>query len=74
MLKQTLAMLIGVSVLSACGQKGALYIPEPGTKVITRPTTTAPDPQSQPATTAPPPADQPVDAKKGEKTPTDQPK
>ena len=38
------ALLASVLVLSACGQKGPLYLPEPAGNVIVRPTQT-PAPQ-----------------------------
>ena len=42
------------AVLAGCGQKGALYLPEAGGEVITRPTQTP----EAPATPEPPPATQ----------------
>lgn len=56
--------------LTACGQKGPLYLPEAPTEVVTRPAATPP-PSPAPEVTAPeetPPADQPEDPKKDKKS------
>lgn len=57
----TLAAVAG-ALLAGCGQKGALYLPEAGGEVITRPTQTP----EAPATPQPPPATQtsPAETKK----------
>jgi predicted small lipoprotein YifL len=51
----------GVLVLAGCGQKGALYLPESGGEVITRPMQTPAEapPADTPAADAPP-ADAPA--------------
>ena len=50
--------LIATLLLSACGQKGPLYLPEPAGNVIVRPTQTPP---------APPPATEDTDKAKERK-------
>lgn len=41
--------LIATLLLSACGQKGPLYLPEPAGNVIVRPTQTPPPPATEDA-------------------------
>ncbi len=41
------AALIAALLLSACGQKGPLYLPEPAGNVIVRPTQTPPPPATE---------------------------
>jgi predicted small lipoprotein YifL len=55
---RVVAVTLAVSayaLLAGCGQKGALYLPEAGGEVITRPMQTP----EAPATPEPPPATQP---------------
>lgn len=48
--------------LAGCGQKGALYLPDAGGEVVTRPTQTPAEPAAAtpaaPGTPAPPPAEE----------------
>ena len=48
-MKAALALLVG-TLLTACGQKGPLYLPEPTGEVVTRPA-----PAAEPAPETPPP-------------------
>jgi len=48
--------LAAAALLSACGQRGPLYMPEHNTRVITRPASSAPSsaPETPPASAAAP--------------------
>ncbi|MBV6418420.1 MAG: hypothetical protein CMLOHMNK_03264 [Steroidobacteraceae bacterium] len=55
------ALIAALLLLSACGQKGPLYLPEPGGNVVVRPASTPAQPpddkdgKKPPTTPAPPP-------------------
>jgi predicted small lipoprotein YifL len=60
-------ILVMVTILPGCGQKGSLYLPDSGGEVITRPTQTPAEPTPVPP--ASPPASSPAP-----KSPQDEPK
>lgn len=62
-------LLCSAAQLSACGQTGKLYLPEPAGEVVTRPTQSPP-----PDTTAPPNSPQTVDSPQQPDTPTEREK
>jgi predicted small lipoprotein YifL len=39
---KTTCALLAMMLLTSCGQKGPLYLPDPGGEVVTRPTQTPP--------------------------------
>ena len=57
------ACLLLAGVLAGCGLKGPLYLPEPASEIVTRPSQTPPD------TTASPNSPQTVDSPAGGATP-----
>ena len=64
-----LAVLAAAALLAACGQTGALYLPDEGVTTpveIRGPATTAPAPAPTPAPETPPPA--PEEEEKDKKT------
>jgi predicted small lipoprotein YifL len=48
-------ILVMVTILPGCGQKGPLYLPDSGGEVITRPTQTPPEPAPTPPPSSPAP-------------------
>ena len=56
-------ILVMVTILPGCGQKGPLYLPDSGGEVITRPTQTPAEPAPAPPASSPAP-----------KSPQDEPK
>jgi predicted small lipoprotein YifL len=48
-------ILVMVTILPGCGQKGSLYLPDSGGEVITRPTQTPTEPTPVPPASSPAP-------------------
>jgi len=69
-MKYVLGVSVLVMLLSACGQKGPLYLPDAEGTVVTRPTqTTQPQPDSQTPAQTPQQEASPVDTEKNRKSP-----
>jgi predicted small lipoprotein YifL len=71
-MKNVLIATALIVLLSACGQKGPLYLPDENGTVVTRPTQTpTPAPNSQTPTQTPNQGASPSDTEKNRKPPQD---